>query len=253
MTFASNIYNDIQGVEAMDKHIDADTPERQRFYQELENAVREHYQYLRGAAEAAKAAKLSRRYLAVKRGMDLFVGVIGLILFSPLFLVAAAMIKINSPGPVLFKQERVGKDGKLFMMYKLRTMVHNAETNTGPIWARENDPRLTSIGKKLRKSKIDELPQLINLVKGNMTMVGPRPERPFFVNRFVKYVPGYARRLDVLPGITGLAQLENGYDQDAMDVITKLIFDITYIEKMSLRTDLRLLAKTFAVVLTGKA
>lgn len=225
---------------------------QQRFYQELKTAVQEHYQYLRGVAETTRATELPGWYFAAKRGMDIFVGVIGLSLLLPFFLVVTILIKLDSHGPVFFSQERVGKDGKLFMMYKFRTMVTDAEKKTGPVWARENDPRLTFIGRILRKSKVDELPQLANLVKGNMTLVGPRPERPFFVNYFMERVPGYARRLDVLPGITGLAQLRNGYDQDAMDVIRKLRFDVTYIEQMGLWMDLRLLIETFTALLTGK-
>ncbi len=251
---------DIQGVEAMDEHIiDASksftvaVSAQQRFYQELETAVQERRQYLTGVAEATRAAKLSGWYLTAKRGMDIFVGVIGLILLSPFFLVVAITIKLDSRGPAFFIQERIGRDGKPFMMYKFRTMVTGAEKKTGPVWAAEDDPRLTFMGRIFRKSKVDELPQLINLVKGNMTMVGPRPERPFFVNHFIERIPGYARRLDVLPGITGLAQLRNGYDQDAMDVIRKLQFDITYIEKMSLWMDLRLLVETFMAIFTGKA
>ncbi len=227
------------------------TPARQKFHQDLDNAVREHYQHLREIAEMPQV-KLPGRYLAVKRSMDILVGTLGLILLSPVFLVAAILIKIDSRGTVFFKQERVGKDGKLFMMYKFRTMVADAEKKTGPAWATENDPRLTFIGKFLRKSKLDEFPQFINLIKGDMTMVGPRPERPFFVNHFIERIPGYARRLDVTAGITGLAQLRNGYDKDATDVIYKLEYDVDYIKNMKLSMDLRLLAETFISILISR-
>jgi lipopolysaccharide/colanic/teichoic acid biosynthesis glycosyltransferase len=227
-------------------------PAQQRFYQELETAVRKHSRYLQEVAGMA-SVKLPRWYLVTKRSMDILVSTLGLILLSPLLVVVAALIKIDSRGPVFFSQDRVGKNGKLFKMYKFRTMVADAERRTGPVWAAENDPRITLIGRILRKSKIDEFPQLINLVKGEMTMVGPRPERPFFVNYFAKSIPGYARRLEVSPGLTGAAQLRNGYDRDAIDVIRKLRFDVTYMKRMSLSMDLGLLAETFVAVFTGKA
>ena len=226
-------------------------PAQQRIYQELNDAVREHYQHLQEIAEMPNV-RLPGLYRAVKRSMDIFVGTLGLILLLPVFLIVAMLIKIDSRGAVIFKQERVGKDGKLFMMYKFRTMMSDAEKKTGPTWATENDPRLTLVGRFLRKSKIDEFPQLMNLIKGDMTMVGPRPERPFFVNHFMERVPGYNHRLDVTAGITGLAQLRNGYDASAMDVIHKLEHDVDYIKNMKLSTDLRLLAETFVSVLIGK-
>jgi len=227
------------------------TPAQQRFYQELEAAVRRHSRYLRKVAGMA-SVELPIWYLVAKRSMDIFVSAAGLILLSPLFLVVAALIKIDSRGPVFFSQERVGKGGKLFKMHKFRTMVADAEKKTGPVWAAESDPRVTFIGRFLRKSKIDELPQLVNLIKGEMSMVGPRPERPFFVEQFANIIPGYTRRLDVTPGLTGPAQLRNGYDRYAIDVIKKLRFDVTYIKKMGLSMDLRLLAETFVSVLKGK-
>lgn len=227
------------------------TPAQQRFYQELEAVVRKHSRYLQKVAEMA-SVELPRWYLVAKRSMDIFVSTVGLILLSPLLLVVAALVKIDSRGPVFFSQERVGKGGKLFKMHKFRTMVADAEKRTGPVWAAESDPRVTFIGRFLRKSKIDELPQLVNLMKGEMSMVGPRPERPFFVDQFAKVIPGYTRRLEVTPGLTGPAQLRNGYDRYAIDVIRKLRFDVTYMKKMSLSMDLRLLAETFVAVLMGR-
>lgn len=226
-------------------------PAQQRFYQELEAAVRKHSRYLREVAEMA-SIELPRWYLVAKRSIDIFASAVGLIILSPLFLVVAALIKIDSRGSVFFSQERVGKGGKLFKMYKFRTMVADAEKKTGPVWAAESDPRVTFIGGFLRKSKIGELPQLINLIKGEMTFVGPCPERPFFVNQFARVIPGYARRLDVTPGLTGPAQLRNGYDRYAIDVIKKLRFDVTYMKKMSLSMDLGLLAETFVAVFKGR-
>lgn len=223
----------------------------QELLRELEIAVNKYTRYLH-EVEMMELAKLSRGYFAVKRAMDLFVGILGLILLLPLFLVVMIIVKVDSRGPVFFSQQRVGKDGKLFKMYKFRTMVVDAESKTGPVWAVENDPRLTLVGRFLRKSKIDEFPQFMNLVKGDMTMVGPRPERPFFVDYFKAKIPGYARRLEVTPGITGLAQLRNGYDRRAVDVIKKLRFDVTYMKKMKLSLDLRLLRETFLAVLKRK-
>ena len=227
------------------------TPAQQEFQRELDAAVRKNYQSLREIAEMSKA-KPPGSYLFVKRVMDILVGVLALILLSPVFIVVAVLIKVDSRGAVLFKQERVGKDGRLFMMYKFRTMVADAERKTGPTWAEKNDPRLTFVGKFLRKSKIDEFPQFINLIKGDMTLVGPRPERPFFVDHFMERIPGYARRLDVTAGITGLAQLRNGYDQSALHVIRKLEYDIAYIKDMKLSMDLKLLKETLFSTLMGK-
>jgi lipopolysaccharide/colanic/teichoic acid biosynthesis glycosyltransferase len=227
------------------------TPTQRKFYAELEAVVRDNYGYLRELEETT-GAELPGHYRIAKRGMDIFVGVLGLFLLSPLLFVVSIVIKLTSRGPVFINQERVGKGGKSFRMHKFRTMIANAEKETGPVWAIKNDPRITFIGRILRKSKIDELPQLVNLVKGEMTMVGPRPERPAFVNLFTSAIPGYTRRLDVLPGITGLAQLRNGYDRSAMHVISKLRTDISYIREMDLSMDLRLLGETFIAVLTGK-
>ncbi len=227
------------------------TPAQQKFHHELEAAVRKHFRYLQ-EVEYMNINEPSRWFMLAKRSMDIFLGVVGLILLSPLFLVVIALIKIDTRGPVFFNQERVGKSGRIFMMHKFRTMVCDAERKTGPVWAVENDPRLTLIGRFLRKSKIDELPQLVNLITGEMSMVGPRPERPFFVDHFINIIPGYSRRLEVIPGITGIAQLRNGYDREAMDIIKKLRFDITYIKKMRLSLDLRILRETFTSFLTGK-
>jgi lipopolysaccharide/colanic/teichoic acid biosynthesis glycosyltransferase len=243
--------------EFMEKRLDSKgiaTPRasaHQELWQELEIVVRKHTRYLY-EVERMGEVRLPKPYLLAKRAMDIAVGTIGLAMLSPLFLVVMIMIKIDSRGPVFFSQDRVGKGSKLFKMYKFRTMVTDAEDKTGPVWAVENDPRLTFIGRILRNSKIDEFPQFVNLVKGDMTMVGPRPERPFFVDYFSKKIPGYVRRLEVTPGITGLAQLRNGYDRDAMDVFRKLRFDITYVKKMKLGLDLRLLWDTFLAMLTGK-
>lgn len=226
---------------------------RDLFCDELMIAVNDYSERLYGIMKAKMEIQKSiRRYLITKRVADMLSGASGLLVLSPFLLTVAAAIKLTSRGPALYSQKRTGKDGKIFKIYKFRTMVKDAEKKTGPVWAKKNDPRLTILGKFLRDSKIDELPQLINVVKGDMSLVGPRPERPYFTDMFLEIVPGYARRLEVLPGITGLAQLENGYDETPADVIRKLCFDVTYIKNMSLFTDIRLLLRTFWSVLVGK-
>lgn len=224
---------------------------RQWFCQELETAVRKHSQYLYEVENMARRS-LPKWYLLTKRAIDIFACIVGLILLSPLFLVVAVLIKLDSRGPIFLAQERVGKNRKQFKMYKFRTMVDDAEKKTGPVWAIDNDPRLTFMGRLMRKRKIDELPQLLNVIKGDMSLVGPRPERPFFVDYFIEHVPGYYRRLEVTPGITGPAQLRNGSDYRPIDVIRKLRFDINYIKKMRLSIDIMLLVLTVMAVLKGK-
>ena len=246
----------VSGIESINGHSNGEaefscSPLQRSFRQELEAAVEKHSRYLQEVKNMPKA-KLPTWYFIVKRSMDILVGTLGLILLSPLLLVVIVMIKLDSRGPIFFSQIRVGKNGKLFKIHKFRTMVADAEEKTGPVWATENDPRLTYVGRFLRKSKIDEFPQFVNLIMGNMTMVGPRPERPSFVDHFIRAVPGYERRLDVSPGITGAAQLRNGYDSCAADIIRKLRFDITYVKKMGLYTDIGILAETFLAVVKGR-
>ena len=220
--------------------LDSCNPKQTKLYIDLQDAVKRHHQYLH-KVEEMRNIDLPRWYLIIKRFMDVSVAILGILLLSPLFLIVALLIKIDSKGPVFYGQERVGKNGKLFKIYKFRTMRADAEKQTGPVWATEDDPRITFVGRILRYTKIDEFPQFMNLIKGEMSMVGPRPERPFFVEQFTKTIPGYSRRLDITPGVTGLAQLRNGYDSSAMSVIKKLRYDICYIKRMNLSMDLRLL------------
>ncbi len=167
--------------------------------------------------------------------------------------IVAAAVKVTSKGPIFYKQERVGKKGKTFDIYKFRTMRLDAEKISGPTWATENDPRLTCIGGFLRKAHLDELPQIINVFKGEMSIVGPRPERPFFLLRNCKKdIDNYVGRLAVKPGITGLAQVKHKYDETIDDVKKKVRYDILYIKKMCLILDLKVLMWTVGVVLTGK-
>ncbi len=224
----------------------------ERFYRDLEMVVRQHHSYLR-RLETSPPFNISPTYLVAKRGLDLCAALLGLLLLSPLFLVVAILIKLDSKGTVFFSQERVGKKGRIFRIHKFRTMVQDAERKTGPVWAKKDDPRLTVVGRVLRKAKIDELPQLFNVIKGDMSLVGPRPERPCFVYRFAEIMPGYNRRHDVIPGITGLAQLRNGYDSTPDDIYRKVRYDVTYIKKMGLAIDLHLLLETFLAILLVKA
>jgi len=217
----------------------------------LRFVVKKHYQTLL-AMEQMPRRNHPIWYMITKKIIDFFGGIIGLIILSPLMLTIAALIKYDSEGPVFYCQKRVGKNRKVFKMFKFRTMVADAEKSTGPIWARENDPRVTAVGRILRNSKLDELPQLFNLINGKMSLVGPRPERPYFVDRFLEIVPSYEHRLGMIPGITGLAQLRNGYDREPEDVIRKLKYDLTYMRQMSLLTDLKLIFETIAAVVTKK-
>jgi len=188
---------------------------------------------------------------AVKRGMDIVLSLIFLIITLPITIITAILIKLESPGPVLFKQERAGLNGKPFMMYKFRSMRADAEKNTGPVWAQKNDPRVTRVGKFIRKVRIDEIPQMINILKGEMSLVGPRPERPVFVEKLSKEIPLYKKRLTVRPGLTGWAQVKHKYDETIDDVRTKLRYDLFYIENMSIRMDLKIMFRTVFVMLFG--
>ena len=164
----------------------------------------------------------------------------------------AAAIKIDTPGPVVYSQERVGKDGKVFKMYKFRSMRADAEKDSGPVWAPQHDSRVTKVGRFLRNTRLDEIPQFINVLDGDMSLVGPRPERPFFVEKLSKEIPLYHRRLKVRPGITGWAQIKQGYDRSIEDVKSKVRYDLFYIENMSFRMDLKILLFTFYIMLMGK-
>ena len=193
-----------------------------------------------------------RRFQEFKRTFDCFAASLGLLVALPLLVLIGLFIKLVSPGPVFFQQKRVGKNGELFTLYKLRTMHLDAEAKTGAVWARENDPRLIPCGRWIRKMHLDEIPQLWNVLKGEMSMIGPRPERPEFVGQLRQLVPDYEKRLKVKPGITGLAQVWHKYDETLQDVRKKVKYDLLYIKKMCLWVDLRIFAKTFVVVLTGK-
>ena len=187
-------------------------------------------------------------YFFAKRAFDISASLAaGIFLLIPMAVVAV-LIKIDSPGPVFYVQERLGKNGRPFMMYKFRSMRTDAE-KSGPRWASENDSRSTKFGSFIRKMRIDELPQLLNIFTGEMSFVGPRPERAFFYREFEKYIIGFSNRLAVKPGLTGLAQVNGGYDLRPEE---KIVFDMEYIRKMSFLLDMECIFRTFPVVIGKK-
>jgi len=188
----------------------------------------------------------------VKRGLDLVIAIPLFILLLPVWGLIAILIKLDSPGPILYKQTRVGKDMVPFTIYKFRSMTKEAEKQTGPVWAHENDDRITKIGRRLRRFRLDEIPQLINVIKGEMSLIGPRPERPYFVERLMQEYPFYRRRLSVRPGITGWAQIKHPYDRDIEDVRQKLKYDFYYIENLSFNLDLKIVLSTVWVMISGQ-
>ena len=194
---------------------------------------------------------LRNRYRQLRSSVDYGIALIGLMFATPLFLLVGLITKLFSPGPVFYTQARVGKDGRVFNIIKFRTMCVNAESQTGPTWTKENDTRITGFGRILRKAHLDELPQLINVLKGEMSIIGPRPERPYFVNTLKKEIHGYTGRLSVKPGITGLAQCYCKYDESISDVKRKLRYDIIYIKKMCWMLDFKILWRTLNVCLLG--
>jgi lipopolysaccharide/colanic/teichoic acid biosynthesis glycosyltransferase len=187
-----------------------------------------HASYLRGRAVIEFTAALALAILA-----------------SPVVLLAAVLVRLTSKGPAFYSQTRIGRNGKLFTIYKIRTMVHECESLTGPRWAMPEDPRVTRVGQFLRRTHLDELPQLFNVLRGDMSLIGPRPERPEFVPKLERAVPRYRQRLAIRPGITGLAQVHLPPDTDVESVRRKLAYDLYYIQNMNVWLDVRILAATF--------
>ena len=224
---------------------------------------------------------LGRRRRAMKRAFDVCGACVLLVLLSPLMAATAVLVKLTSPGPAIFEQTRVGLNrrtgerrtrradgpealdrrrgdrrttnthGRLFTIYKFRTMCEDAEAG-GARFSSKGDMRVTTLGRFLRRTRIDELPQLWNVIRGEMSLVGPRPERPEFVGGFVEQIPGYRDRLQLKPGLTGLAQVENGYDSELDDFRRKAVYDAIYVQRCTIRNDLRIMARTVKVVITGK-
>lgn len=194
-------------------------------------------------------SKLLRR---IKRGIDLLMSAILLVLTAPLLFVVALAIKLETPGPVIFSQERVGEYGRPFSLHKFRSMRKDAEKESGPVWAGEDDPRITRVGKVIRKCRFDELPQLWNVFRGDMSFVGPRPERPFFVDQLKQKIRYYNERFTVKPGVTGWAQIRRGYGASDEDALEKLKYDLFYIKHMSPFMDLLIILQTAKTVLLGR-
>ncbi|CAI8712247.1 UDP-phosphate N-acetylgalactosaminyl-1-phosphate transferase [Bacillus pseudomycoides] len=186
-------------------------------------------------------------YLLVKRLIDFVFSLFMLLLLSPILVLFCILIPIESTGSPFFYQRRLGKNGKDFKLIKLRSMFLDAEKN-GPQWASKEDPRVTRVGTFIRKTRIDEIPQVINVLKGDMSLIGPRPEREYFYKRFDKSLPNFKHRLLVTPGITGLAQVNGGYDLTPEE---KLAFDLYYIQHRSFAMEIKILCQTLAIVFTG--
>lgn len=194
----------------------------------------------------------SKFSVVTKRATGLIMASILLFIFSPIMLLVVVVIKLDSPGPALFAQERVGQDGEPFILYKFRSMRADAEKLSGPVWASEDDPRITRIGRLIRKLRIDELPQLWNVFVGTMSFVGPRPERKYFVDKLVESIPYYNERFTVKPGITGWAQIKYPYGSTEKDALEKLKYDLYYIKNMTLAFDLIVMFHTIKIVLLGR-
>lgn len=191
------------------------------------------------------------RYFRTKSLFDWCAALIGLILLSPIMLLIALLVKVTSRGPVFYRQLRVGFNNQPFMIYKFRSMRVDAERD-GAQWAKRNDPRATLAGRFLRRTHLDELPQLINVLKGEMSLVGPRPERPVFVSELSQKIEGYPLRMRVKPGITGLAQVNHRYDESLEDVKIKLSYDLNYVRSCGFWMDLRIIWNTFWSLVKGQ-
>lgn len=187
-------------------------------------------------------------YNVYSRIADIVLSLVGLVIGLPLIIIFGILIKIEDKGPIIYKQERVGKHGKVFDVYKVRSMKVDAE-KYGAQWAQENDPRILNVGNFIRKTRIDEIPQLFNILKGDMSIVGPRPERPMFTIQFNEEIDGFINRLLVKPGLTGWAQVNGGYD---MTPDEKLKWDIDYIKYRSILMDIKVILMTIKVILTGE-
>jgi len=187
----------------------------------------------------------------VKRILDIVISFAAIILSLPLQLAVFILIRLESKGPAIYSQTRSGKNGREFEIYKFRSMYQDAEKR-GAQWAQKDDPRITKIGRRLRDTRLDEIPQFYNVLRGDMSLVGPRPERPVFVEQLKKTIPLYTRRLLVRPGITGWAQVKHKYDESLDDVKLKVQYDLFYIENISIRLDFIILLNTIEVILRRK-
>jgi sugar transferase (PEP-CTERM system associated) len=193
----------------------------------------------------------TRLLLVAKRIVDILVAFVGLVLALPILAVLAIAVKLTSAGPVLYRQARVGQHGRIFHVYKLRSMRVDAEAGTGAVWAQRNDNRVTAIGHWMRRTRLDEIPQLWNVLLGNMSFVGPRPERPEFVRLLTERIPFYVQRHVVKPGLTGWAQVRYTYGASVEDAVEKLQYDLYYIKNLSIPFDLFIIFETVKTVIRG--
>jgi sugar transferase (PEP-CTERM system associated) len=200
----------------------------------------------------SKGFKKSFLQSFLKRSTDILFSFIMLVMFLPVILATAILIKIDSKGPVFFSQSRVGQKRKIYDVFKFRSMIVDAEKQSGPVWAQSNDDRITRIGKFIRKWRIDEIPQLWNVLKGDMSFTGPRPERDYFVKKLEEVIPYYGQRFSIKPGVTGWAQVSYGYGASVEDAVEKLSYDLFYIKNMSVFMDLIIVMRTVKTVLFGK-
>jgi len=200
----------------------------------------------------SKGFRHSHLKRVLKRMMDIIVSAVMILLFLPLIVFLVIIIKIESVGPAFFSQERIGEKRIPYRIYKFRSMIDDAERQSGPKWAEDNDQRLTRVGKFIRQWRIDEIPQLWNVFKGEMSFVGPRPEREFFVEKLEKRIPYYGKRFTVKPGLTGWAQVSYGYGSSVEDAIEKLNYELFYIKNMSIFMDLVIILRTIKIVLFNK-
>jgi sugar transferase (PEP-CTERM system associated) len=195
--------------------------------------------------------KRSAIFKRLKRGIDIIGSLLGLTVFTPVMLIISLAIKLDTKGPIFYRQERIGEDEKIFNLFKFRSMSVDAEEN-GPVWAEVNDQRVTRVGQVIRKLRFDEIPQMFNVLKGEMSFIGPRPERPFFVDTLKNEIPYYSERHVIKPGITGWAQICYRYGASKEDALEKLKYDLYYIKHMSLILDLMILFETVKIVFWGK-
>ena len=189
--------------------------------------------------------------VSLKRIMDISISILALVILSPLYLFLAIMVKLSSPGPILYSHERIGRYGQPFKIFKFRSMFVDAEKN-GPALSHEHDPRITRFGRFIRQTRMDELPQFVNVIKGDMALVGPRPERRYFIDQIVKEAPHYRHLHKVRPGITSWGQVKYGYAENVPQMIERLKYDVIYIENMSVFVDLKILIYTVLIVLQGR-
>jgi sugar transferase (PEP-CTERM system associated) len=199
-------------------------------------------------SDGFRARKLTR---AAKRVVDVVLSIVGMVLAAPLMALTALAVRLDTPGPVVYAQERVGEHGRTFMVYKFRSMRTDAEVGT-PIWARDQDERVTRVGRIIRLTRLDEIPQLWNVLRGDMSFVGPRPERPFFIEQLAEAIPFYRQRHAVKPGVTGWAQVKYRYGASIDDAREKLRYDLYYIKHMSIIFDLTIVFDTIKVILSQK-